>query len=250
MMLAICMPVFNEQDGIASYIQEISESFSDLKFKLIITEDRSSDKTKDILLGCQKKVDNLIIVNHESNQGHGISLIDSVNVALQSRVQFILTCDGDGQVSGRALRSFFDSFESSSCLYGEGFRSNRKDPWFRRIISFYTRLLIYIASGKRTRDGNTPVRIYRLETAEKLWRPLIKEPTIIPNLYISSFARIMNFSIHIEPIVWRDRLGQSVVGAGWGLARFTALPSKRLVSFCREATVQWCTKAPKKRLRV
>jgi glycosyltransferase involved in cell wall biosynthesis len=245
MKFAFCLPVFNEQDGIVDYLEDLRLSFQDLDVKFFITEDASTDLTRSLLQEYVTRFSNFVLIKHELNQGHGKSLCDAVAAAIESKPLLLLTFDGDGQVSGRELRKFLDKFVSSSFSYGEAIRLNRRDPWFRRLISLVTRIMILLASGRRTLDGNTPVRIYTLESASKMWAPLIGSGLVIPNLYISSFVQLMKIPVFIGSVMWRDRLGQSVVGAGWGLQRFKVLPSKRLITFCFKAGIQWFSKTPR-----
>lgn len=249
MKLALCMPVFNEEEGILDYLREIDKEFSDLDVHIVITEDCSSDNTLSVLQDYSRSKPHVMIVKHETNQGHGVSVRDAISVALELESLTILTFDGDGQVSARELRSFYNDFMTAKYVYGEGCRSNRKDPWFRKLISVSTRFLVLFASGYRPEDGNTPVRIYSFEAAKTLWEPLIKQKIRVPNLYVSSFARLLGFPIFLKPIVWRDRLGESVVGAGWGKQKFKMLPSRGLITFCRDSLTQWFSQSPRRLLK-
>ena len=247
--LSLCMPVFNEEEGISDYLEELKLAFEGVNITIFITEDRSTDNTLAILNRKAEELKNLDITEHLNNKGHGISLTHAMEAAVKSKASTIMTFDGDGQVSGEELRNFYNEFNSSNYSYGEGIRANRNDPWFRRLISSATRLLVYFASGKFTKDGNTPVRIYKLEVARMLWRPLIVEKVSIPNLYVSSFARLLGIPIFTLPIVWRDRLGKSSTGAGWGRQKFRMFPSKRLIHFCRDSTISWFSKSPRQLIK-
>lgn len=249
MTLAICMPVFNEESGIARYLEELQAAFEDTELHIIVTEDCSSDQTGSILQDLAKASNNIIVLEHVTNQGHGISMFHAIEKAIDIGALLILTCDGDGQVSGTELKSFFNDFVTSGSSYGEGLRLKRSDPWFRRVISKSTNLLVFWTSGQVTKDANTPVRIYDLELARRLCTKVIEERIIVPNLYISSFIRLLNIPIFSRPLVWRYRLGESVVGSGWGRQRFRRWPSRRLILFCIIALNQWFSLNPKYLLR-
>jgi len=247
--LALCMPVFNEEEGISNYLEELMLAFKGVNITIFVTEDHSTDNTLAILSRKAETYKNLEIIQHLNNKGHGISFTDAMEAAIKSNSSMILTFDGDGQVCGEELRKFYNEFSTSSHSYGEGIRTNRSDPWFRRLISLATRLLVYFASGKFTKDGNTPVRIYSLDEARLLWTPLIIEKVNIPNLYVSSFTRLLGLSIFSRHIVWRDRLGESATGAGWGRQKFRMFPSKRLMYFCRDSTISWFSKSPRQLIK-
>ena len=47
--LAICMPVFNEEDGISLWINQLNQAFKEYAVDLFIVNDCSTDNTSSIL---------------------------------------------------------------------------------------------------------------------------------------------------------------------------------------------------------
>jgi glycosyltransferase involved in cell wall biosynthesis len=231
--LAIVMPVFNESEGIRDFVSEIRNEFNKIRPVILIVDDCSTDETWNVLQEMKAQANDLIIHRNILNLGHGRTTVEAMNYGIINHANYIMTVDGDGQFIGKEMFDFFKEFYDSNTNYGEGRRVLREDPWFRRVISLVTRLLVLVKTGKRIADANTPCRIYERETLQSLLSK-IDGNSMVPNLAISIVARkehmqVFNFSLTNIP-----RRGESVQGSTWG-AKKTRLPNKKLVKFCLNA---------------
>jgi glycosyltransferase involved in cell wall biosynthesis len=71
MYLSIIAPVFNEEDNIDFFVNQIIEAFKDQDFdyELILINDCSKDSSKERIINNQKKNSQLKIINNEKNLG-------------------------------------------------------------------------------------------------------------------------------------------------------------------------------------
>jgi len=231
--LTIVMPVFNESEGIREFVSEIKNEFSSIQPTILIVDDCSTDKTWKVLQEMKAQTNDLIVHRNMSNQGHGRTTVEAMNYGILNHSDYILTVDGDGQFIGKEMFDFFKKFHHSNANYGEGQRVFRQDPWFRKVISLVTRILVLVKTGKRITDANTPCRIYERGTLQRFLSK-IDNNSMVPNLAVSIVARkegqqVFNFSLTNIP-----RRGESVQGSTWG-AKKTRLPNKKLVKFCLRA---------------
>lgn len=236
------MPVFNEAEGIESYIDELRAEFSpvtDLNFVLV--DDKSSDQTSEII-GRMNKGDITAVENLE-NVGHGPSTITALRKSLEIDSHFVLAVDGDGQAPSKSLREFYLSLiangkEPSSIVYGEGIRPGSREDRIRSSISWVARALVLIFSGSKTPDANTPVRLYSKDALMLVLDFLETNPDLkTPNIAISIFMRKNGYPIEIRNVSWRPPLGKLTnIGSTWQGGKFLRI--KKLSKFSLQATIQ------------
>ena len=234
--LAITMPCFNEEEGIVHFIDELQESFEGLNAVFVIVDDLSTDNTSEQLRIVKDKYTNVEVLSNPENVGHGPSTLRGLNHALENDAQWILAVDGDGQFVGSDLRKSFDLFSKSQSDVLEGIRIGREDPGFRKIVTFSLRLVVFFKTRSLPRDANTPFRIYRKDTLEKLL-PKVNSKSLVPNIEISILTRKLGLSVFENPVLSRNRLGENKTGTTWKSTR-DWMPSSRFIRFCLNALKQ------------
>jgi hypothetical protein len=86
----VVVPVYNEERKIASVIQGVKESFSEID--VLVVDDGSTDRTKEEALKAGAKV-----TTHPFNLGYGTALQTGYKFALEKGYEAIVQMDGDGQ---------------------------------------------------------------------------------------------------------------------------------------------------------
>lgn len=234
--VAIVMPAYNEESGIAIFLNELRESFKDTQVQFVVVNDCSKDGTLEAVEKLSTSGFPVSIYTNEKNSGHGFSTIAALKHGLATNSDVVIAIDGDGQFNGGDVRKVHDALSPENAIV-EGVRTHRNDPLFRRIVSFSTRFLVFTRSRKWPKDANTPLRAYKRETLELILR-VVPSETPIPNLYISAFTRknkIPNIELIVES---RSRIGEEVTGTTWGKG-LSWLPTKRFVNFTVSATRSW-----------
>ncbi len=97
--IGVIMPAFNEERLIGRTIDRVPD-FVD---KVIVINDGSSDRTLEIILDRQKQDPRVVLVNHDTNQGLGQSLIDGYLTSRRLGLDVTATMDGDGQMDPNDL---------------------------------------------------------------------------------------------------------------------------------------------------
>jgi dolichol-phosphate mannosyltransferase len=234
--IAICMPAFNEEEGIGIFLQELYSAFEDQQVSFVVVDDCSTDHTVRKLQELSRENFPVNIFSNLQNRGHGYSTVKALREALNTNPDLVIAVDGDGQFFPEDIRIAADSLVSGVEVV-EGVRSNRKDPLFRRFVSRVTRTLIFLRSGTLPLDANTPLRIYNPETLEMLIG-LVPKETPVPNLFISSITRKRKISYREILVRSRDRLGSETTGSTWGRSP-NWLPSRSFVRFVFSAVRSW-----------
>lgn len=169
MSLSIVIPAYNESENITKVIDDIYRHFDDVE--IIVVNDCSTDSTFAKLNKASKFIDIKILTN-KKNRGHGYSVIRGLKAATGD---YILYIDADRQIS----LSNFKIHEGVDFL--NGYRVDRQDKLFRKVISFCLKTTNLIRHGFYIRDANCPFKIYRREA-------LIKVINKVPKSYIIPIA--------------------------------------------------------------
>jgi glycosyltransferase involved in cell wall biosynthesis len=235
-MLAIVMPVFNESDGIENFVNEINSIFQNIEFSIFVIDDYSSDNTPNLLEELKSKNQINDWKRNVENLGHGPSTFNALVEGINSKADYIIAVDGDGQFQASDMLKIYNQL-----LYGfavvEGVRVKRDEPYFRKIITFGVRALVFSRTWRIPRDANTPLRGYRLDTAQIVMKRISKN-TPIPNLMISVLTRKEKFLMSEVFVTSLPRRGNSPVGTTWG-PKNQLLPNKRFIQFCIKSLRYW-----------
>jgi len=233
------MPVFNEAHGLKLFLDELFESFCEFNVHINIIDDHSVDGTRE-LLGEMVKFhgSKLTFSVNEKNIGHGPgTLLGISNVLASNTFEYLITLDGDGGFNTENIVSAFKLTLASQCDILEGVRVSRSSPIFRKISTKICQIMVQRASGKKTYDANTPLRIYRREVIAKIMQDIPKQ-LLIPNVFISAYTRLAGFEIleYNIPVIESRSLDKN--GTTWK-QQYRFLPSKRFIRFCYRAFSQW-----------
>ena len=133
--ISICLPIFNEAKSIEFVIDEWVNLMNklSLEFKIICSEDGSTDGTKEILKEIANKDTRIIINTFEERRGYTKAVISGIN---KVNTKYVLCIDSDGQYDPSDFENFWnnkDKLQDNYFLIGN--RINRKDGFFRYIIS-------------------------------------------------------------------------------------------------------------------
>jgi glycosyltransferase involved in cell wall biosynthesis len=236
--VSICMPAFNEANAIERFLDDIFDRFSDTNLVgVVVVNDCSSDNTAKVLNRIAEMNSTLSVIHNAKNLGHGPSTLVGLQTALSQDADYILSCDGDGHISGQDLRHLLTMLIHGKFDLVEGVRHRPKDKWFRKIVSSATRFLVWQASGIAPQDANTPFRAYKNHSLSKLMDNIPMD-SMVPNLLISQKSRRAGLKIHQEVVYQITREGAIESGSTWN-QRFSFLPSRRFIAFCLKAVKQW-----------
>ena len=105
--VSIIIPVYNAEKYIGSCIESIlSQSFQD--FEIILVDDASNDKSKDIVREFAKKDDRVILLEHPMNFG---AMEARKTGYLSAHGRYIVFCDADDLFPNDSLKILVDSIE-------------------------------------------------------------------------------------------------------------------------------------------
>lgn len=167
--------MYNEEKVVSKCVDKVINQISKLKNEttLIIVDDGSQDKTKDIL---KKKIKRykkrLIVISHEKNQGYGSAIQTGIKVAIKKRFEFYLTMDSDLTNPPKHIPQFIkamservDCVKASRYIRGGGVVNV---PYFRQIISLVGNCMASRLFNVGIKDCTNGFKMVRLKFLENV----------------------------------------------------------------------------------
>ena len=132
--ISIVIPIYNEVNGIGSFIEEIISVLTpeQFNFEIICVDDGSTDGTHEYLLGLTQTIKQLRVVTHRKNYGQSIALISGIKSATYP---LIVVLDGDGQNDPADIPRLFRLMNENEHAVILGNRIRRNDSVIRQLQS-------------------------------------------------------------------------------------------------------------------
>jgi glycosyltransferase involved in cell wall biosynthesis len=146
--ISVVVPAYNEESQIESVVDKMPEIVD----TIIIVNDTSTDKTKEVIEGLQKRNDKVKLVNHDINQGVGGAIASGYMFANNSGTDIAVVMAGDNQMSPDDLPAILDPVADEKADYSKGNRlitgeAYQRIPKVRYFGNAVLSLLTKIASG-------------------------------------------------------------------------------------------------------
>ncbi|MEK6885447.1 MAG: glycosyltransferase [Nanoarchaeota archaeon] len=237
--VSILIPAYNEENSIKDTIEHVMNlDYPKDKFEVIVLNDGSTDRTKEIVLQCKQKYPSLKILN-KPNSGKA----DSLNMGIKlSKGELIAVVDSDSFPSKESLArltGYFDNPEMGAVTSFVKVRNEEvnyltKIQSIEYIIMAWTRKLLDFVNGVFVTNG--PLSLYKREYLIKVGgfdkNTVTEDIDITWNLLNSGYKTAMCLSANVTTVVpdkLKDYYHQRV---RWGLGGIQAI-AKYKKSFFR-----------------
>jgi glycosyltransferase involved in cell wall biosynthesis len=146
--VAVVIPAFRVEDYIAEVIEEVPAFVR----TIIVVDDRSPDRTGELLERLARTNQRLVIIHHEKNQGVGGATLSGYREALRREADVIVKLDGDGQMNPAYVEKLVVPILTGKAEYVKGNRFHdwnysRPMPAVRKIGNMGLSFMIKLASG-------------------------------------------------------------------------------------------------------
>lgn len=163
--ISFFMPAYNEEGNIERVVYK---AFLELKritadHEVIIVDDGSTDRTRDIVHRLQKKYKSLKLISHEKNKGYGVSLRTGINSGSK---KYTFYTDADSQFDISQLSKAVSLLDKTDIVIG--FRHKRQDPFHRLLLSKFYRILIGVLFNLWVKDVNCSFKLFPTEIFKKI----------------------------------------------------------------------------------
>lgn len=177
MKISFVIPAYNEEDTISVVLIEILALYPDAE--VIVVNDASTDKTLDIISSFPK----VSLLTNKVNSGHAKSVIRGLKAATGDHVVYM---DADNQIKPDNIPAILDYYPGYDLI--SGYRVDRQDKIFRKVISFILRLVLLFGHSMNIRDANCPFKIFDRVCLKELLLDL-PENSIVPSIDLEILAR-------------------------------------------------------------
>jgi glycosyltransferase involved in cell wall biosynthesis len=159
-------PAYNDQHTIEEIIRTVASEMRKVTddFEVLVVNDGSRDKTREILEGLRMELPFLRVVHHEFNRGYGAALISGFTNAAKD---VIFYTDGDGQYDVREIHNLLAELRPNIDLVN-GYKVKRSDPWYRIVIGEVYRRSMRFVFQLSIRDVDCDFRLFRRHIFEKI----------------------------------------------------------------------------------
>lgn len=204
-LLYIIIPAYNEAENIADVINDwypIVEKFSGGGYsRLVIIDDGSQDHTYSMVKKMEQSKP-LLKALTKKNSGHGATIMEGYQYALEHKADWIFQTDSDGQTEASEFEAFWNLRKDFDMVIG--YRKYRKDGIQRIIVTKVLRFVIWCCFGIWVLDANTP---YRLMSQKSLKENLKYIPSgfHLSNILLSVIYMKRGQSVKFKIITFKNR---------------------------------------------
>lgn len=162
---SVVIPMKNEEGNVADLIVELEPVMASLKepWELICIDDGSTDNTLTILRELAKQHPCLRVVSFARNYGQSSAFDAGFKLA---QGKYVITLDGDRQNDPADIPKLVQAI--AHCDLVCGYRANRKDPFIKKITSFFANQVRKRFCQDGVRDTGCSLKIYRREALQKI----------------------------------------------------------------------------------
>lgn len=146
--IAVVIPAHNEETQIGRVI----ETMPDFVDRMVIIDDKSSDRTVEVVQKYQGSFDQVVLIQHEKNKGVGGAISTGYEYARDNHFDVAVVMAGDGQMAPSDLPAILDPVVDETADYSKGNRlftgeAYQKIPKVRYFGNAFLSLWTKVASG-------------------------------------------------------------------------------------------------------
>lgn len=165
--LTMFFPCYNDAGTIGSMVaaaDEVGREATADDYEIIVIDDGSTDRSRELLRALAKQYPRLRLVFHEQNRGYGGALRSGFQAATKDLVFYT---DGDAQYDVFELRKLLTAVQEGVDVVN-GYKIRRSDPWYRGVIGTIYADLMRTLFRFRVRDVDCDFRVIRRSALERV----------------------------------------------------------------------------------
>jgi glycosyltransferase involved in cell wall biosynthesis len=165
-VISVVVPVHDEERSVALLYDELRSALDQLHtpWEAIFVDDGSTDGTFSALTRLHDTADNVRVVRLRRNFGKAAALVAGFD---QARGDIVVTIDGDLQDDPAEIPRLLAKLDEGFDLVS-GWKTRRRDPLTRRVLSRLFNSVTSRFSGVRLHDMNCGLKAYRAEVVHGL----------------------------------------------------------------------------------
>jgi glycosyltransferase involved in cell wall biosynthesis len=205
--ISIILPAYNEEKNISRAIEASDKVLSSLTddYEIIVVDDGSTDRTRDVVRALSSGRDNLRCLSHESNRGYGAALKTGLKNAGKDLLFFT---DSDLQFDITELKELMRWIDTYDIVIG--YRRRRMDHPGRKVLGWGWTTLVRILFGLDVKDIDCAFKLFRKAVIDSI---SIDSIGAFVNSEILLRATRNGYTIKEVPVTHFPRLNGKAMGA-------------------------------------
>ncbi|OGM22944.1 hypothetical protein A2961_00325 [Candidatus Woesebacteria bacterium RIFCSPLOWO2_01_FULL_39_21] len=210
--LSVFFPAYNEERNLKETVEMAIKVVKNIavNWEVIIVNDGSNDKTKDIAQELKNEEGRIKIVTHKKNKGYGEALKSGF---YNSKYAWIATTDADGQFDFSEIIKLIDKAKKGYDVV-IGFRINRQDSLIRKINGLGWTWLSNLLLGINVHDVDCSFKLVKKEVIDKIshlesTRGGMISPELLAKAKKSGF-KIAEVGVHHYPRIHGSQTGANI----------------------------------------
>ena len=197
MKYSVVIPLKNEEENVHDLIEELEPVMTKLgaPWELLCIEDGSTDRTRQLLEELKTQKPYLRVIIFDKNYGQSSAFDAGFRLA---RGEYIITLDGDRQNDPADIPKLIEAIKDHDLVCGR--RVNRRDPWHKKITSFFANSVRSRVCQDGVNDTGCSLKIYRTACFKRI-KMFQGMHRFLPALFI-----IEGFRVQEVPVNHRERV--------------------------------------------
>jgi glycosyltransferase involved in cell wall biosynthesis len=161
--LSFAIPCHNEAGNLPELIRQIEDAAAKTgkTYEIVITDDRSSDRSWDVLADLARSRPHLRAFRLDRNSGESAA---SYTAIINARGAIVVTIDGDLQNDPADLPKFLKALEGADCVCGTRRAARHEgDSWLKNVTSVISNGIRSAVLGDAVTDAGCTYRAFRRE---------------------------------------------------------------------------------------
>ncbi len=157
-------PVYNEEANVEPLALALEKTLSELvpEYEVIIVNDGSRDRTREIADRLAREHPNIRAVHHEINRGYGGAVKTGFR---EARLDWVFFTDGDRQFDVAEIKTLLPYTDRYDMIVG--YRMNRQDRLTRRLNAFaWGTLVRFLFNLRGVRDIDCAFKLFKRDILE------------------------------------------------------------------------------------
>ena len=163
-MISIIVPIYNEEENIVNLYTDIENALIYYEHEIIFVDDGSIDNSYNIISCLAEKDYCVKIIKLKKNYGQSAATKAGVD---NSQGEIIVTLDGDLQNDPADIPKMLNKLNEGYDVVC-GWRYNRKDKFFKKLLSKISNCLHRKMTGLKIHDSGCSLRVYRREVFDDI----------------------------------------------------------------------------------
>jgi glycosyltransferase involved in cell wall biosynthesis len=200
--VCVVVPAYNEEE----LIGRVLETMPDYVDKIVVVDDKSTDKTAEIVRkAADESEGRIVLIQHEENQGVGGAIVSGYKWARDNQISATAVMAGDAQMDPDDLLNLLEPVVTGQVDYAKGNRLFTGNAWqiipkVRYLGNSYASLLTKIASGYwHVADSQTGYTVINLRALKILDLDKIYKDYGMPNDMLVKL-NVYNLKVRDVPI--------------------------------------------------